>query len=95
MHLADQVRRHLAGAEARHADLRRNALQLGIDLGIDILGRDLQRVGALQALVQRLDSLHFNNCLFNSGPFQGIGAAAALAQRDETGAGEGTRTPTS
>src|SRR3546814_10275914 len=38
--------------------LRGNALDLGIDTLVDVLGGDGQRVGALQALVQRLDSLH-------------------------------------
>jgi hypothetical protein len=58
VHLLDQIRRHLAGAEARHADSRGGLLDLGFDLGSDILGGDLERVSALQALVQRLDSLH-------------------------------------
>ncbi|MDQ0837706.1 hypothetical protein QFZ54_001490 [Sphingomonas faeni] len=58
MHLADEVRRHLARTEARHLHLRREALQFDIDLGIDILRGDGERVGALEALVQRLDSLH-------------------------------------
>src|SRR3546814_6039812 len=35
--------------------LRGNALDLGIDTLVDVLGGDGQRVGALQALVQRLD----------------------------------------
>ncbi|PAV93180.1 hypothetical protein WR25_18018 [Diploscapter pachys] len=58
VHLAHQVHGHLAGTEAGHLHLRRDALHFGIDLGIDVLRRDGQRVGALQALVQRLDSLH-------------------------------------
>src|SRR3546814_2478168 len=55
---SDLVGRHLAGTEAGHAHLRGNALDLGIDTLVDVLGGDGQRVGALQALVQRLDSLH-------------------------------------
>src|SRR3546814_18402529 len=57
VHAADEVGRHLAGTEAGHAHLRGNALDLGIDTLVDVLGGDGQRVGALKALVQRLDSL--------------------------------------
>ena len=58
MHLLDEVRRHLAGAEAGHAHLRRNRQHFLLNAGVDILRRDGHGVGALQALVQRLDSLH-------------------------------------
>jgi hypothetical protein len=46
--------------EAGHADLRGDLLQLSIDARIDIGGGNGEAVGALQALVQRLDSLHFS-----------------------------------
>ena len=58
MHLADEVGGHLAGAEARHLHLRRGRLDLAIDDGGDILGRDRELVATLEPLVQRLDSLH-------------------------------------
>ena len=58
VHLADEVGGHLAGAEAGHAHLRRDRLQLLVDAGVDVLGGNGDPVGALQALVQRLDSLH-------------------------------------
>ncbi len=58
VHLADEIRRHLAGAEARHAHGRRDALDLSVDAGVDILGWDDQLVGPLQAFVLRLDGLH-------------------------------------
>ena len=58
MHLADQVRRDLAGAEAGHLDLRRHALDLAVDPRVDVLGGDGQRVGPLEARVFRLDGLH-------------------------------------
>ena len=58
VHLADQIGGHLAGAEAGHAHLRRDRLQLLVDERVDVLGGDGDPVGALQALVQRLDSLH-------------------------------------
>jgi hypothetical protein len=68
MHLADQVRRHLAGAEAGHADLRREALHFSLDPRLDILGGDGQHEGALQALVLSLDSLdgHVSSIPMNS-----------------------------
>src|SRR3569623_753619 len=81
VHLAHQVRRDLAGAEAGHAHLRRDLLQLGIDALVDILGGDLQRVATLQAFVQRLDSLHdLARSLENNGV-----AMSRLARRDWCG----------
>ena len=61
VHLAHEVGGHLARAEARHLDRRRNPLQFGINARIDILRADFQGVGALQAFVQRFDSLHFRS----------------------------------
>ena len=58
VHLAHQIGGHLAGAEAGHAHLRRDRLQLLVDERVDLLGGNGDPVGALQALVQRLDSLH-------------------------------------
>ncbi len=58
VHLAHEVRGDLAGTEAGHADARRYGLQLLIDAGVDILGRNGDLEGAAEALVQRLDSLH-------------------------------------
>ena len=58
MHLADQVRRHLARAEAGHAHLRRDPLHLLIDPRLDVLGGDGQHEGPLEALVFSLDGLH-------------------------------------
>jgi hypothetical protein len=58
VHLADQIGRDLAGAEAGHLHLRRDRLQLGIDAGIDLLGGNRDAEAALQTLVQRLYSLH-------------------------------------
>src|SRR3546814_3422382 len=43
VHAADEVGRHLAGTEAGHAHLRGNALDLGIDTLVDVLGGDGQR----------------------------------------------------
>src|SRR3569623_1901140 len=81
VHLAHQVRRDLAGAEAGHAHLRRDLLQLGIAALVDILGGDLQRVATLQAFVQRLDSLHdLARSLENNGV-----AMSRLARRDWCG----------
>jgi hypothetical protein len=40
VHLADEVGRHLAGAEAGHADLRRHLLELAVDAGVDVLGAE-------------------------------------------------------
>ena len=57
MHLADEVGRHLAGAEAGHAHLRRDALHFLFDPRLDVLGGDGQHEGALQALVLSLDGL--------------------------------------
>ena len=89
VHLAHQVGRHLAGAEAGHPHRRRDALDLGVDLGVYVLGSDGERVGALEALVERLDSLH--------GPAFDLEKHRwrSASRRAETGAGEGTRTPTS
>ncbi len=58
MHLLDEVGWHLAGAEAWHADLRRDRRHFFFNAGVDVLRRDGHGVGALQAFVQRLDSLH-------------------------------------
>src|SRR5690349_20347090 len=57
MHLADEVGRNLAGAEAGHANLRRDALHFLLDPRLDVGGGDGQHEGALQALVLSLDSL--------------------------------------
>ena len=60
VHLAHQIRRDLAGAEAGHADLRGDLLDLAPDTRIDVLGGDRQRVGALEAFIGRLGNLHGN-----------------------------------
>ena len=57
MHLADEVRGYLAGAEARHAHLWSDPLHFLLDPVLDVLGGDGQHEGALQALVLGLDSL--------------------------------------
>ena len=69
VHLADEVRRHLARAEAGHSDLRRDALHFLLDPRLDVLGGDGQHEGALQALVLGLDGLdgHVSQILMNSG----------------------------
>ena len=96
VHLADEVGRHLAGAEAGHADLRRHALDLALDAGGDVLGRDGQRVAALEAFIVRFDGLH--DCLTRSKNMPAARfSCPAFSGRPvrEIGAGEGTRTPTS
>ena len=90
VHLADQVGGHLAGSKAGHAHLRRDALDLGVDALVDVLGGDRQGVGALQAFVQRLDSLHSIRAFISE-----IGKTAPPHSCGGPGAGEGTRTPTS
>ncbi len=59
VHLSNEIRRNLAGAEPGHPHLRRNPLHLTIDTGIDVPCGDGDLVSAPEALVQRLDSLHF------------------------------------
>jgi hypothetical protein len=58
VHLADQVRRHLSGAEAGHPHLRRDSLHLLVDARVDVLRRNGQHEGALQAFALGLDGLH-------------------------------------
>ena len=58
VHLADEVRRHLAGAEAGHLDLGRHALDLAVDTRVDVLGGYGERVGPLEARIFRLDGFH-------------------------------------
>ena len=58
VHLAHEVRGHLAGAEAGHAHLRRDLLDFALDKRGDIIRGDGQGVGALQALVAGFDDLH-------------------------------------
>ena len=57
MHLADEVRRNLAGTEAGHAHLRSDALDLLVDAGVDILRGDGQHERPLEALIFRLNRL--------------------------------------
>ena len=57
VHLADEVGRHLAGAEAGHPHLRRHALHFLLDHGLDVLGRDGQHERPLQSLILGLDGL--------------------------------------
>src|SRR5690606_2420650 len=59
VHLADQVRGHLAGAEAGHAHLRRDLLHLGVDARLDLLRGNLERVGALEPFIGGFNDLHF------------------------------------
>ena len=84
MHLADEVRWHLAGAEAGHPHLRRHALHFLIDPRLDVLGGDGQHEGALQALFFGLDGLDGH----------GSKVLMILASAAPGGAGGGTRTPT-
>ncbi len=85
VHLADEIGGDLAGAEAGHAYLRRDLLHLGGDPVIDVLGGNGQGIGALEAFIDGFDDLHFFAFLhILTGP-----------KRQGTGAGEGTRTPTS
>jgi hypothetical protein len=90
VHLAHEVRGHLARAEAGHAHLRGDLLDLGVDLRVEILGRDGQRVAALEAFVGGFDDLHFK---------PSSSAKTVRGRRGFVdggiGAGEGTRTPTS
>ena len=58
VHLAHEVRGHLAGAEAGHANLRSDLLDLTLDMRGDIVCGDGQGIGALQALVAGFDDLH-------------------------------------
>ena len=58
VHLADEVGRDLARAEAGHLDLRRDPLDLALDPRLDVPGSDGQRVGALEAAIFRLDRVH-------------------------------------
>src|SRR5690606_15708939 len=58
VHLLDQVGGHLARAEARHAHLRGDFLHLALDPGLDILGRNRERIFALQAFIGLFDDLH-------------------------------------
>jgi len=60
VHLLDEVGGHLAGAEAGHADLRRDLLDLRFDLGRQLGGRDRDQVGALEPFVDGLLGLHGN-----------------------------------
>ena len=105
VHLADQVRRHLAGAEARHPHLRRDALHFGLDPRLDVGGRDGQHEGALEALALGFDGLdgHVAKVLMKN---SFLGRIAALARGFPCSAvprtacarkwsREGTRTPTS
>src|SRR5205823_1470005 len=88
VHLAHQVGGDLAGPEAGHADLRGDALQLAIDSGVDVLPGNRDPVGALEALVQRLDSLHDGKLLPSSTDSPavrcrlGIGATALAFARE-------------
>ena len=107
VHLAHQIGGHLAGAEAGHADLRGDLLHLAVDAGLDLAGRNGDGVGALQAFVQRFGALHDGLMLFrlkglapptgcrfasvNSSSYSGLCGALRVG----SGAGEGTRTPTS
>jgi hypothetical protein len=58
MHLADEVRRNLSGTETGHAHGRRNPLDLAFDASVDVLGRNGELVGPLEAFVFRLNGLH-------------------------------------
>jgi hypothetical protein len=59
VHLANEVGGHLAGTETGHTDLRRDVRDFAVHAGVDVLGGNGEGVGALQAFVQCLDSLHF------------------------------------
>ncbi len=70
MHFLDEVGRHLAGAEAGHPNLRCDRRHFLFHAGVDVLRRDGHGVGALQALVQRLDSLHLFSQTLSSAEFR-------------------------
>src|SRR6185503_12415653 len=87
VHLADEVRRHLAGTEAGHPDLGRQALHFGLHPSLDVGGGDGQHEGALQALIFSLDGF--------DGHVPAVPMKSMNVPRRRIGAGEGTRTPTS
>ena len=58
VHLAHEVRRHLAGAETGHADLRGDLLHFAADALVDVLRRDGDGIGALQAFIGGFFDLH-------------------------------------
>ena len=87
MHLADEVRRDLAGTEARHADLRSDPLDLHVHAGVDILRGDGQHECPLEALIFRLNRLDHCSIPQTRDP--------PLPPDDRDGARGGTRTPTS
>ena len=57
VHLADEVGRDLAGAEAGHPHLGRDPLHFLLDPRLDVLGGDGEHEGALQALILGLNGL--------------------------------------
>ena len=84
VHLAHQIGGHLAGAEAGHPHLRRDRLQFLVDARVDVLGGNGDPIGALEALVQRLDSLHleFIPSCQRVRPWCGRGARSWCGRRD-------------
>jgi hypothetical protein len=58
VHLAQQVGRHLPGAEAGHPHRGCDPLQFGGNAGVDVRGGDGQLVAALEALAGGLGDLH-------------------------------------
>jgi hypothetical protein len=89
VHLLDQVGWNLAGAEAGHRICGAIFWHFTFDPRGDIARGDGDGVGALQALVGGLDNLHDQKKAF----WKICGRFIGWAGR--TGAGEGTRTPTS
>jgi hypothetical protein len=60
----EQAERHLALAKALHGDLGLSFLELFHDLGLQFGGRQMDRVAALEAVIEGLGDLH--SCfLFN------------------------------
>ena len=60
VHLLEQIRRHLARAEARQTHRRRHPHDFAFDLGGNNRSRDRHRIGALQTFVRGFDNLHDN-----------------------------------
>ena len=58
VHLLDEVRWNLAGAEAGHAHLRRNLFHFAVDPRLDVGNGDGYAIGPLQAFILGFLGLH-------------------------------------